>query len=245
MTDWFGVPDSANILAILEKISKLPPPVQRIRVRREAYAYLLATVRTEEAKQSIYPSVSGIPIEIDDSLTTDVAFDYALPERPRYDRLEGHNGIEVVFLEPVISFAFRDDRGYHFGLPELNVRAIAPSADESSRRVADRLAAETLELTRAFADDLTEEQMARKLELLRYINPVASKLGIDYPTERLLVGTIQRGKFVPTQVEFEPLSLAGVSVLEGLHDGDACWARVATGRDGVPTGEVLELEKHP
>jgi hypothetical protein len=135
----------------------------------------------------------------------------------------------------------RDGDSFVFALPEISVSARALSWDEAERCAADRIAAEVDRLTRTFPDLLTEEEEAQRHALLVHVDLLGGELGLDFPTDRRLLGYLRGPLFVPLQADdFRPIPVP--PALQRPTDDDTLWlARVAIYRDGRPKDEVLEL----
>lgn len=192
-----------------------------------------------EASWDIPPD-SGVRRKLlSDAQREDVASDEW--EEPWWLELRGHDPIVVRFSRPVSPKIRYDGEAYIFALPALSVCERASSWQEAARCAADRIASEVNRLTRTFPDLLTKEERAQRRALLAHVNLLGGEIGLDFPTERRLLGYLRGPLFVPLQEDdFRPIPVP--AALQRSPGDDTLWlARVATWRDGRPKGEVLEL----
>ncbi|MCK6591176.1 MAG: hypothetical protein L6Q76_26790 [Polyangiaceae bacterium] len=158
--------------------------------------------------------------------------------------LKGHADVVVRFSHRVVPLFERSGGEWLLKIPTLDLVERAPDQEEAKRRMADRIAADVNRLTRAFPSELSSDERKYRAKLLEHIDLLAGELGIDFPRDRWLLGRLRGSAFVPVQDEFAPLAL--VTSMQRASDPEKLWfARVATYRDGRPTGEVLELEPAP
>lgn len=158
-----------------------------------------------------------------------------------WPELRGHDPIVVRFSRPMYPERREDGAAYIFALPELGVCERASSRDEAKRCAADRIAAEVDRLTRTFPDLLTEEEEEQRYALLVHVDLLGGELGLDFPTDRRLLGYLRGALFMPLQADdFRPIPVP--LALQRPTNDDTLWlARVATWRDGRPKDEILEL----
>lgn len=156
--------------------------------------------------------------------------------------LPGHGQTRIVFSVPTRATLKEASGEWLFeSTAPLEVFARATRPDEAIFKAGDKLAAEVLGLVQAFADELTKEALERKVLLLRYVDLLASDVGLTFATERWLLGRIEGAQFIPVQHDFAPLDLP--ATCRPSSEPDKLWfAKVATRRDGRPTGEVLACE---
>ncbi|NJK32735.1 MAG: hypothetical protein HC927_10180 [Deltaproteobacteria bacterium] len=88
---------------------------------------------------------------------------------------------------------------------------------------------------------LEDDEIARKSELIAYLDPLNSDLGLVHATHRWLLGRIENDLFVPFQrKDFNPLSLP--AEVRGDHPPHGEYmAKVPVHRDGQPKGPVEQL----
>jgi hypothetical protein len=162
------------------------------------------------------------------------------------EELPGHGGIVVRFSSALLAKQEKVDAEWLFAIDELDVAERAADLEEAKRRAADRLAEDVNRLTRAFVDELSRAERQRRTKLLAHIDLLGGELGIDFPSERWLLGRVKGTQFEPVQDDFRPLVLPPFLHVQEPSDPDKLWfARVATYRDGRPKGEILKLEPAP
>ncbi len=148
----------------------------------------------------------------------------------------------VRFARPIEARATHAADGWTYAIPDLDMRATRTDLEEARRELADRIAAEVDRLTRAWPDELSDEDLERKATLLGWADPICSEIGIDFPTDRHLLGHVCGDLFVPAQNEFRPLTIP--EAIRPEADPEVLWwARVGIWRDGRPSGRVLELRR--
>lgn len=157
------------------------------------------------------------------------------------DELPGDDRSLVRFAQPVRATLQEVGDEWFFEIADLGVFKRADAPDRAVRGAGEALAHEIRRLVGAYADELTPEELERKVKLLAYVDLLGGEIGLYFPSDRWLLGRIEGSSFIPVQQDFEPLSIP-----EGLRqpsEPDKLWlARVATLRDGRPTGEMLELK---
>lgn len=155
--------------------------------------------------------------------------------------LSGHEGKRIVFSLPPIATLKEAGVEWLFEILELDIFKREKTPEEAIYKAGDELAKELLHLVHAYADELTKEQLERKVLLLRYVDLLASEIGLDFPKERWIVGRLEEAHFIPAQDNFEPLPVP--ATLLRSSEPDKLWfAKIKTLRDGRPIGEILELK---
>lgn len=158
--------------------------------------------------------------------------------------LPGHGRTRVVFSTPPRATLKEAGDVWLFEImTPLDVFTRSTSPDEAIYEAGDKLAAEVRRLVQAYADELTKEELERKVLLLRYVDLLAGDIGLAFSKERWLLGRIEGTRFIPVQYDFEPLEIP--AVCRPSSEPDKLWfAKVATYRDGRPMGEVLACEPY-
>lgn len=109
------------------------------------------------------------------------------------------------------------------------------------RSLADQLGDEAKALLSTPTHELEDDQVARKSELIAYIDPLNSDLDLAHATHRWLLGRIDDDSFVPLQrTDFDPIALP--AEVRGEHPPlGEYMAKVPVYRDGQPKGPVEQL----
>jgi len=109
------------------------------------------------------------------------------------------------------------------------------------RDLADKLGDEARTLLSTPSHLLDDDPLARKSELITYIDPLNSDLGLEHASHRWLLGRLEHDSFVPLQrKDFDPISLP--PSVRGDHESlGEYFAKVPVYRDGRPSGPVEEL----